>query len=331
MPLARSSVIRRDGEEIVRTPLLVPAFSSKGFPDVRAAYKIAMELLDIPILVSAYDLHHGHVPRPEDYDPMVFIDSGGYEVRRDFDVHEFAAADHAAKEWNRDLHRDLLLGWPRSEYAVPTVAVSYDHPREACAIEKQIDLALALFAELPGIITDFLVKPETPGRRYVYAKDVARVATRLRDFDIVGVTEKELGGSVLNRMAELARIREVLDAEDVRAPIHVFGSLDPLETPLYFLAGAEVFDGLTWLRYACVEGRAVSTKHYGMLTSGLGPRQSDLSVKHHALLDNVAALKQLEGAMEQFISKREVGLLGPHRDFLEQTYESLCAKLGREP
>jgi hypothetical protein len=34
-----------------------------------------------------------------------------------------------------------------------------------------------------------------------------------------------------------------LDEAGVKSPIHVFGALDPLTVCLYFVAGAEVFDG----------------------------------------------------------------------------------------
>ena len=66
----------------------------------------------------------------------------------------------------------------------------------------------------------------------------------LEGFDLVGVTEKELGNSLLNRLHNTSRLRMALDEVSNEAPIHVFGSLDPLNVPLYFAAGAEVFDGL---------------------------------------------------------------------------------------
>ena len=72
----------------------------------------------------------------------------------------------------------------------------------------------------------------------------------LRTFDIVGVTEREIGESIHDRLVNIARLRKSLNAAEVTIPIHVFGGLDPLLTPLYFAAGAEIFDGLGWLRYA---------------------------------------------------------------------------------
>ena len=53
------------------------------------------------------------------------------------------------------------------------------------------------------------------------------------------------------------QLRRLLDHAGVESPIHVFGELDPLYTPLYFAAGGEMFDGLGWLRYTYREGVAV--------------------------------------------------------------------------
>jgi hypothetical protein len=57
------------------------------------------------------------------------------------------------------------------------------------------------------------------------------------------------------RVAFVAALRDGLDNAGVDVPIHVFGGLDPQMTPLYCAAGADIFDGLSWLRYA-FEGTA---------------------------------------------------------------------------
>ncbi len=49
-------------------------------------------------------------------------------------------------------------------------------------------------------------------------------------------------------MQNIAKLRKALDKAGLNIPLHVFGSLDTVTTPLYFLAGADIFDGLTWLR-----------------------------------------------------------------------------------
>ena len=78
-------------------------------------------------------------------------------------------------------------------------------------------------------------------------------AEEFASFDVVAITEKGLGESPIDRMAAIARLRRALDEANCRMPIHVFGSLDPLSICLYAMAGAEIFDGLTWLRYVFVK------------------------------------------------------------------------------
>jgi hypothetical protein len=46
------------------------------------------------------------------------------------------------------------------------------------------------------------------------------------------------------------------DVQIFVAFIHVLGGLDPFMTPLYFLAGADVIDSLTWLRMGFTDGGA---------------------------------------------------------------------------
>ena len=86
---------------------------------------------------------------------------------------------------------------------------------------------------------------------------VANVSTIGR-FHILGITEKELGDSMIERMDNIARIRLALDDAGLqRVAMHIFGGLDPITVSLYFLAGAEIFDGLTWLRFGFNGGAAL--------------------------------------------------------------------------
>ena len=49
-----------DGVQVARTPLLLPSFSSKGFPDVKKILKFSEELVDSEMLISAYDKADAH-------------------------------------------------------------------------------------------------------------------------------------------------------------------------------------------------------------------------------------------------------------------------------
>lgn len=68
-----------------------------------------------------------------------------------------------------------------------------------------------------------------------------------------GVTEKELGDSILRRLRTLAQLRSRPDEVGVGSPIHVFGGLDPLLTPYILLpapnssTGLHGFDTRFWM------------------------------------------------------------------------------------
>lgn len=60
-------------------------------------------------------------------------------------------------------------------------------------------------------------------------------------FHALGVTEKELGGNFKERMINIARIRKALNGVGLEnMPIHIFGSLDTVSTPLV-LWPAQIF------------------------------------------------------------------------------------------
>ena len=120
----------------------------------------------------------------------------------------------------------------------------------------------------------------------------------LRNFDIVGVTEREIGDSIFDRLVKIARLRKSFDLVKVTAPIHVFGGLDPLLTPLYFAAGAEIFDGLGWLRYTYTEGVAMHLAAGGLLNGNVRERRQSAEIT--VWRQNLREIRQLSEDMRQF-------------------------------
>ena len=56
--LARCTKFSLPNGDNFETPLLLPSFSSKGFPDLRKIIKILEEYISGPVLISAYDVHY---------------------------------------------------------------------------------------------------------------------------------------------------------------------------------------------------------------------------------------------------------------------------------
>jgi hypothetical protein len=304
----------------VETPLLVPGFSSKAVgpihlgrsgrrDDIVASSAVHTDTfvrgIDEAILISAYDIHHGLIAEsgafssgftssPYAEPRLLIIDSGWYEK----------SVGPASGQWYHEVGDAALF--ERSDYDqlldgldanVNALVVSWDDDSESSYIE-QIAAGQRFFADRPRFGSIMLLKPE--GRKLHH--DVAGLskadAARMRAFDVIGVTEKDLGNKILTRLSTLADLRERLDQASVQAPIHVFGGLDPLYTPLYFVAGAEIFDGLSWLRYSFRDGVSIYRDAAPLLDGNL---EMPLPVAvGRAQLENLDALVELTRELKVF-------------------------------
>ena len=121
----------------------------------------------------------------------------------------------------------------------------------------------------------------------------------MASFDILGFTEKELGSSIFERASNLYQIRKALYNADIDTPIHIFGCLDPLSATLYFLCGADIFDGLSWLRFSFKNGTAMYLNHYS-INSGLWNRDEN-EMKLMVYSENLDELFELKQRLENFI------------------------------
>jgi hypothetical protein len=328
--LVRSTKITHPLGSIIQTPLLIPSFSSKGFgvskrekSEIKEIFSVAWPLLTDTMLVSAYDLFHNYLDPIENATTEVtFVDSGGYEIS---DYHDLSAVyrypvNH--EEWHEQNLRSVYDNWPEH---VPAVFVSYDHPDIHRSLSHQIDAAQQLFRNYPKQLHIFLIKPETGGQKCIQKKNVVANVDKLSSFHIVGCTEKELGTSILARMTTLATIRVAMDDAGLQSiPIHVFGSLDPLISVLYFLAGAEIFDGLTWIRYGYTNGLACYLNNYGVRRIGI--KQTDDDVKVKTFEDNLKSLFDLTQQMRRFLLVRDFSVFKYNSDILRESYNLLRKK-----
>jgi hypothetical protein len=261
----------------VTTPLVIPAISTRnvgrieregeyGDQEMPVSYaSMVLELLapqlDKALLVSAYDLHyralHDSERLLEGAENTVFenpnflmIDSGLYETRQRVGYDD---GYEEPRRWGFEDYEALLGQLPES---LPAAIVNYDlnadqvEDRDQISYEAQLQRAREFFASQPDrFVSVCLLKPERP-RGFIDPNRLTPHAAELREFDVVAVTEKELGDTLRDRFAHLAELRSVLDRQSVDAPIHVFGGLDPLLTPIYIACGAEIVDGVGWLRYS---------------------------------------------------------------------------------
>ena len=321
--LAKRRSLKQNGREIDRTPLLIPSFSSKGFPDIDKIIKYSSELIDGVTLISAYDLHYGKIKPPFDFPSLIFLDSGGYEASKDAELSDFGEREHVPKPWSQDMHEAQLADWQPS---VPSVLISYDHPKERLPIKAQIERAKTMAPGREGFLREILLKPETATQKRLQMDDIIKNVHALADFDVIGVTEKEVGNSILNRMKNIAQLRRALDKAGLETPIHVFGSLDTVTTPMYFLAGADIFDGLTWLRFAFHAGNTVYRHNYGALKFGVATN-SDV-IDGRCWNDNYYYMKDMELEMRRYLNGSDFSVFRYHADLFRSALESAIEAIG---
>ena len=323
--LAQRRSLILDGIEVERTPLLVPSFSSKGFPDVSKIVEACSELIEGPTLFSAYDLAFKKISPPFEFPSLIFLDSGGYEASKDLDLSELGDNDHQPRHWSREIHEEVLKDWNPS---MPSVLISYDNPKDRTSYSEQISRALAMSNGKTGFMREILLKPEKETQAYVKIEEIVKHVHKLAEFDVIGVTEKEIGNSVLERMINIAKLRRALTSVNLRTPIHVFGSLDTISTPLYFLAGADIFDGLTWLRFAYYQGQTIYKHNFGALKLGTSTKAHVVDAR--CWHENYYYMREMELEMRTFLSQGDFGSFKHNNDLFRRSLQATLEAIGEK-
>jgi hypothetical protein len=319
--------------------------SSKGFLLVNGLSEAGIVLplviddMAESLLISAYDVHHGLLPDHErlmgneraetmyDAPALLVLDSGGYELSETFVSGERNRGPGDIRDFDRRQYELVVDQLSRDRNLL---VVTYDEPdAQRPSYRGQREGAQLFATERPELKIDFLLKPPA-GDVFIVPTKLAAEARALARFDVVGVTEKELGETLLDRMLCLARLRRVLDSSGSAAvPLHVFGALDPVMTPLYFMAGAEVFDGLSWLRYAYYDDTAVHPDELAVITGSFGADRILRDAERY--LSNLRQLGRLRERLMRWASEPErYELLGRHHQRLREGYETMWDQLGRD-
>jgi len=339
------------GGHTIDTPLLVPSISSRGFDFVETENEgtlsrtagflrlAAPNLAGGTLLISAYDIRYGFLPECEalrsdalqsvyGMPALTFIDSGLYEWRRDPAVAVPEAG--ASRDWNTLLLQETLDGL---DEALDAVIVNFDigaddNTAGPSSFENQITVASEFFAPRRArFASDFLLKPDRARRPLEVGRLTSSDFDRLGAFDIIGVAEKDLGGRIVDRLVAVAGLRDAMNREGhEHKPIHVFGALDPLFTPLFFAAGADIFDGLGWLRYAYHDGVGLYREAPAVLRQEryLGA-DSD---RRLAMVqqDNLGAMHQIASKLKEFADSGEWDIFGKHAVALEDMHRAMAAE-----
>ena len=236
--------VRRVHKLAVRTPLVAPSFSSRGFPYVSDIWEEFRHKLFGVCLVSAYDVAAGRIPTDvAEMVNVVIVDSGLYETNKGWNDSGDLYTPSSAPDWTREQYHEAVKS---IDERGNTVLVNFD---QVGTLEDQIARALEDFSLATCAASDFLVKPADE-TEWVNIPKLSRQLEELKQFNVIGIAAREAGDSFLKRCSSIVMLRDLLNDVGLETPIHVFGAINPYEVLAYFFCGADIFDGLNWLRLA---------------------------------------------------------------------------------
>ena len=127
------------------TPIVIPSFSSRGFPYIGEIYDNTKRYLGKSSLISAYDIHYGNMLQDDIYaSDILFIDSGGYEAKPVPDLTESYVDGRLSNGWSTDCYEAVL---ERLQPLSKLVVVNYDYS-DPHPISTQVDLAKKTFSKI---------------------------------------------------------------------------------------------------------------------------------------------------------------------------------------
>lgn len=282
-------------------PLFVYSYSSRGFPDLPERY-IATKDLGPVQLVSLYDVHyylrHIDTPNPSRSQPMIrFFDSGRYEVEK---VNDSWKSEQfpGLQPWSEELY----IKCANNSVHEADVLVAYDD--RSLGLIEQIRQSQAAFArvEVQHFKRDLLLHPNG------IAPDglAEAIADGAPEIDIIGLTEKDIGYPWFIAASYISQLRTKLDALFERyIPIHIFGCFDPQTIPYLFFSGADIFDGLAWMRHYFRDGHAFYDKEFEYSTSPEKLMEPALAMQS-LLAHNVEELESLRADLRYAVLTRDL-------------------------
>ena len=263
-------------------PLLVPSFSSKGNLLIRHGDSYIsdnfslLKALDVRVsnayLVSAYDIYYGFMPEdPKDlpYSDFLFVDSGGYEVSNSFESNERNKYNYRTKAWDehqmKEVYSKIVDAFSREPRKI--LLSSFD---KCSSYEDQLKDAIEMALEYPTTYVNFIVKPCNGVSEPFTGHSIEDLSLFLRsnkegicEIPVLGFAEKELGNTLTERIHNLISIRNVLTEIEWPGLVHLFGGMEPNLVQIYYYAGADIFDGLSWQRIRYSDSTSLyAMQHY---------------------------------------------------------------------
>jgi len=313
MMLREACKSRRISKIDAQTPLLVPSFSSVVCDIPSEMYAKLKDHIADASLFSAYDLLLGKVTQEDIWvSDVVFIDSGNYEIQHIKNALKQIGMTRKPREWTLEIYSSIVDSL-RPPSFTKAILVSYDMKK---VLSKQISSASSFFARHKQFATCFLCKPCDESSTKVDVKSLVENVASIDQFDVLGLTEKELGNSLLSRCTNILEIRKALNSRGSTIPIHVFGCLDPVSIISYFFCGADIFDGTLWLKYGFHNNAAFYLNNYALLTGKW--MSTDAGVLVISWILNLEYLRKLMSYMRRYTQDQDGKVFGFDPKIMEQ-------------
>lgn len=229
-------------------PQIIFSLSSKGFTTINKDLKDYLKLLNNnQLLLSLYDINYifdkeviENILKKE---TQLFLDSGIYESSNFIDLFEIYNYKYDPLKWDVDLYINTIKNLKITDN---TNLVNYDIYG---SIKDQIEYCTELYSKIKFKVL-LIHAPKGQWEHGDIFELVDLLYKSKCQFNILGITERELGYLYETRISNLFTLRSKLnDTFKSYIPIHVFGCNDPKGIVYYSISGADIFDGLNWLRY----------------------------------------------------------------------------------
>lgn len=232
-------ILENHGKQI-KTPFFFPSISS-----IRTNFKVT-EYFDLikktgypGFLISAYDIYHlenkeeiiKQISELTETSKFTLIDSGYYE--------KFWNND---KNWSINKYKSILTGIK--------IDMCFSHDvfwKPGTKTKEHIQEIITNTAITASFLSEGEVIPIIHGTPKDFPSMIKQVIKGIEP-QIIGITERELGASLLQRAATLKEIRDEVDSIREDILIHVLGTGNPASILTYTLCGANTFDALEWCK-----------------------------------------------------------------------------------
>jgi queuine/archaeosine tRNA-ribosyltransferase len=245
-------LIKREGRNFevdingksIKTPFFFPAISSvRTNLEIQSYLELILRMGYPGFLISAYDLYNSDVKIREKLIRMVSESTNNKTVTL-LDSGHYEAYWFRDKKWSFDKMKNIL-----GRVSID-LCFSFDiFWEENTKEEKYIKDTIKYTVMTSGFQQNGSTIPLIHAKAPLLPKLAKRIVKEVNP-EIIGIPERELGASILERAKTVKQIRKALDETGRDIILHLLGTGNPISLAVYSVCGADTFDGLEWCKNA---------------------------------------------------------------------------------